>query len=57
MVVFSSSQLQKRGSIFKSQELFHNFLDTELIHKLINIFDDNIIFTNKISKYVQDERQ
>lgn len=48
---------RKRDEIIGSQKLFWNFLDSNIINKLIHLFDDTESSPNKISKYVENERR
>ena len=48
---------RKRDEIIGSQKLFWSFLDSNIINKLIHLFDDTESSPNKISKYVEIERK
>lgn len=49
-------QSGQREEIIKSQKLFWSFLDSNIINKLIHLFDDADESTDKISKYIENER-
>lgn len=48
---------RKRDEIIGSQKLFWSFLDSNIINKLIHLFDDTDTSPDKISKYVENERK
>jgi hypothetical protein len=57
---YTKEQLDERSKILKSHELFGNFLDADIINKLIHLFDNNntnIDNNDKIIKYIEDERK
>lgn len=59
-MLYTREQLQKRENIIKSQLQFCNFLDSPMVNVLIHLFDNeynNYINKNeKITKYIEDER-
>jgi hypothetical protein len=57
MSKYNQQQLINRDKIIKSQKLFGNYLDSEIINRLINLFDENNKTNNSIVKYVEDERK
>ena len=58
MVQYSQSQLNRRSVIFQSQKLFWSFLDSIMINRLIQLFDDKSKNSKvKISNYIENERQ
>ena len=57
---YTQTQLNERSAIIQSQKLFGNFLDADIINKLIQLFDNkntNIGKNDKITKYIEDERR
>ena len=46
MVLFNNNELNKRNIIIKSQKTLGNFLNVNIINKLINLFDET---TNTLS--------
>lgn len=57
-IIYTPNQLNKRKLNLKSQLLFGNFLDTDIITKLIDLFNDSKNYTTtKIVKYIEDERK
>jgi hypothetical protein len=57
MASYSQTQLNLRHNILQTQLIFGKFLTTDIVHVLINLFDDlHNSFSEKISKYVIDER-
>ena len=58
MVRYSQTQLNQRNTIFQSQKRFWSFLDSNMINKLVHLFDDESKNSNvKISNYIENERQ
>lgn len=57
-ITYTPEQLYKRGLILQSQLLFGNFLNTDIITALVDLFkynkNDN---TSKIVKYIEDQRE
>jgi hypothetical protein len=57
-IIYTQNQLNKRKSILKSQLLFGNFLDINIITALVDLFKANKNYiTPKIVKYIEDERK
>jgi hypothetical protein len=55
---YTPEQLHKRELNLQSQLLFGNFLDTDIVTSLVNLFKDNRNYTTpKIVKYIEDERK
>ncbi len=55
---FTQSRLLKRDKIIKSHTIFGNFLNSNILNALINLFDDNKNkYVNKIISYITDERK
>lgn len=52
-----NNQRKKREEIIKSQKLFWSFLDSTMMNKLVNLFDDTVADHAKISKYIENERR
>jgi hypothetical protein len=58
MLSNTSAELVKRNTNIKSQKKFWVFLDSDIINKLVHLFDsDNRHLNKKIYKYVEDERK
>jgi hypothetical protein len=57
MEKYNQQEILKRNKIIKSQLLFGNFLNTDIILKLISLFDKNNNTDNNITKFIQDERK
>ena len=47
----------QREEIIVSQKLFWSFLDSNIINKLIHLFDETDKSTDKIGKYIENERR
>jgi len=47
----------QRGEIIESQKLFWSFSDSNIINKLIQLFDEKDKSTDKISNYIENERK
>ena len=57
-IAYTPEQLHKRKLILQSQLLFGKFLDTHIISKLVDLFNDNKNYTTQqITKYIEDERK
>jgi len=57
MSSYTQAQLSSRNAIIQSQKLFWDFIDADIINKLINLFDKNNKYSKEtISKYIEDER-
>lgn len=60
MAYYSKQQLQQRDNIIKSQLLFGNFLNRDIINALIHLFDKEtnsyVSPMHKITKYIEKER-
>jgi hypothetical protein len=54
---YTQNELNTRNKIIKSHVLFGNFLDRDIINRLINLFDENSNSNDKITKYIEDERK
>jgi hypothetical protein len=58
---YTQTQLNERSKIIESQKLFGNFLDADIINKLVYLFDNtynnSIDKNDKIKKYIEDERK
>jgi hypothetical protein len=55
---YSNEELYKRNKIIKSQLLLGNFLNVDIINKLIHLFDETSInSTPKIKNYIVNERK
>ncbi len=54
MPKYTPTELAKRNSIIKSQKHFIDFLDADIINKLVNLFDKN---NSIVSKYIENERK
>lgn len=52
MAKYTQNELNKRDNIIKSQILFGNFLNKEIINELINLFEEGGII-----KYIENERK
>jgi hypothetical protein len=59
MASYTQPQLAQRNKIIKSHKCFGNFINSEIVNKLIYLFDENSNnYTNeKISKYIEEERK
>jgi hypothetical protein len=56
-IPYTPEQIQKRQKTLQSQLLFSKFLDTDIISRLIDLFNNNKKHnTPKIIKYIEDER-
>jgi hypothetical protein len=55
-IKYTPEQLHKRQLNLQSQLLFSEFLDTDIINSLVDLFIDNKNTTPKIVKYIEDER-
>jgi hypothetical protein len=53
---YAPNQLNRRKEIIESQQLFWSFLDSTMMNKLVNLFDDTVFGHDKISNYVENER-
>jgi hypothetical protein len=56
-IAYTPEQLYKKQMTLRSQLLFGKFLDTDIITRLINLFDNKNYTTPKIDKYIEDERK
>jgi hypothetical protein len=57
MPYYNSTELQQRYKILQSQLIFGEYLDIDIINRLINLFDDTSKNSDyKVSKYLSDER-
>jgi hypothetical protein len=57
MPYYNATELQQRQAVLQSQIKFGEFLDIDIINKLINLFDDTSHNSEyKISNYLYDER-
>ena len=54
---YTQNELNKRNKIIKSHVLFGNFLDRDIINRLVNLFDENSNDDDKIIQYIKDERK
>lgn len=54
---YTQNEIKHRDLIIQSQKLFWSFLDSNMINKLVNLFDDTVQTPDKISKYVDNERR
>ena len=52
---FTQNELNKRNKIIKSHAILGSFLDTAIVNKLIKLFDDKYIGSDKIVNYIKDE--
>lgn len=57
MESFTPEYLNKRTKIFESHKDFGKFLNSSIINKLVNLFDEGDIGQDKITKYIEDERR
>ncbi len=57
MVIYTPDELVKRNKIIQSQIQFGNFLDSDIINKLVNLFDANNKTDISIVKYIENERK
>jgi hypothetical protein len=59
--LYSPTQLQDRNTIIKSQILLENFLNTDIVNKLVHLFDDKydnyLGRAHKLTTYIEDERK
>jgi len=53
----SNNQLKQRDEILESQKIFWRFLNSTMMNKIINLFDDAVAGPDKISKYIENERR
>ena len=51
------NKARQRDEIIGSQKLFWSFLDSNITNKLVHLFDDTESSSNKIRKYVENERR
>lgn len=57
MVTYTKEQILQRNKIFQSQKTLWDFLDMDVINKLVDLFDANSKNSTKnIRKYIEDER-
>jgi len=57
MSLYTEIQLLERDKIIQSQKKFWDFLDINIVNKLIHLFDNNSKNSNeKITKYIENER-
>jgi hypothetical protein len=56
-ISYTPEQLHKRQLNLQSQLLFGKFLDTDIITRLVDLFNDNKNYMMpKMTKYIEDER-
>lgn len=55
-MTYTTNQLKQREEIIESQQLFWSFLNSIMVNKLVNLFDDTVIGHDKITNYVENER-
>lgn len=55
-MAYNTNQLKQREEIIESQHLFWSFLNSTMMNKLVNLFDDTVIGHDKITNYVENER-
>jgi hypothetical protein len=56
-MAYTENQLKQREKIIESQKLFWSMLDSTMVNKLVNLFDDSRESPYKISKYIEYERK
>ena len=54
---YTSEELIVRNKILQSQKLIGDFLDSDIINKLVSLFNEDDKTEIKITKYVEDERK